>query len=434
MDILSLGEKIKRLRKEKDLTLKDLAGDRITPGQISLVESGKSNPSMDLLEYIATFLGTSVEYLMESEETQGEKICAYFENMAEAYILSKHYEAAEKYIQSSMHYAEEYNLEFRRAKAYYLKGFINFEKNDFNLAQQFFLSANSIFIKINAYEEIIITFLKLGIITYKLMAYHSSITYFKQAEKIFLDINSGNDLLKGKIYFYLAKVSFKLDFVENAMNYSFLATEKFKQIDNKPEYANSLVLISKEYMNKKDLDNAIKYSDKALKIFKEINDVCQISNIENDLGKLYYEFDNLDESFIHYSRAKEIRNKNDKSKFIETLISICENYIKNKNTEKCQEIISEINLNIEFINDDNMVKFYLLKYRVCLLQGDDNGAENNLIMAQSYAQNRYMNLEYAQISIVIGNYYIDKGQESEAANYLNVGVNMFKKLGILKEL
>ena len=53
MEILSLGEKIKRRRKELNMTLKDLAGDRITPGQISLVESGRSNPSMDLLEYLA---------------------------------------------------------------------------------------------------------------------------------------------------------------------------------------------------------------------------------------------------------------------------------------------------------------------------------------------------------------------------------------------
>ena len=72
MEILTLGEKIKRRRKELEMTLKDLAGDRITPGQISLVESGRSNPSMDLLEYLANSLHTSVEYLMESEETQAE--------------------------------------------------------------------------------------------------------------------------------------------------------------------------------------------------------------------------------------------------------------------------------------------------------------------------------------------------------------------------
>ena len=100
MEILSLGEKIKRRRKELNMTLKDLAGDRITPGQISLVESGRSNPSMDLLEYLAGALNTSVEYLMESEETQAEKISIYYEQIAESYILNGVYKAngKEKYI------------------------------------------------------------------------------------------------------------------------------------------------------------------------------------------------------------------------------------------------------------------------------------------------------------------------------------------------
>ena len=98
MEILTLGEKIKRRRKEQKMTLKDLAGDRITPGQISLVESGRSNPSMDLLEYLANALQTSVEYLMESEETQAEKICIYYEQSAETYILNEDYISAEEYI------------------------------------------------------------------------------------------------------------------------------------------------------------------------------------------------------------------------------------------------------------------------------------------------------------------------------------------------
>ena len=81
-------EKIKRRRKELNMTLKELAGERITPGQISLVESGRSNPSMDLLEYIAITLNTSVEYLMETEKTQAEKICLYYEQIAESAILN----------------------------------------------------------------------------------------------------------------------------------------------------------------------------------------------------------------------------------------------------------------------------------------------------------------------------------------------------------
>ena len=92
MEILSLGEKIKRKRKQMNMTLKDLAKDRITPGQISLVESGRSNPSVDLLEYLADSLDTTVEYLMESEESQAEKISIYYEQIGEACILQGDYE------------------------------------------------------------------------------------------------------------------------------------------------------------------------------------------------------------------------------------------------------------------------------------------------------------------------------------------------------
>ena len=149
MEILSLGEKIKRRRKELNMTLKDLAKDRITPGQISLVESGRSNPSMDLLEYLANSLNTTVEYLMESEESQAEKICTYYEQVAESYILSGDYVTGEKYIENALYYAERYNLEYRKARILFLRAEIHISKGELAVAQQFFLSSNVIFIKNN---------------------------------------------------------------------------------------------------------------------------------------------------------------------------------------------------------------------------------------------------------------------------------------------
>lgn len=434
MEILSLGEKIKRLRKENDLTLKDLAGERITPGQISLVESGKSNPSMDLLEYLAQSLNTTVEYLMESEETQAEKICNYFENIAQSHIMNDEYETAERYLEESMYYAEQFNLEYRKANNYYLKGLVHLNKNEMNLAQQFFLSANAIFIKNNYYDKIIETFVYLGKITYELKAYHSSITYFQQAEKIFNESDSGNDFLKGKIYYYLANVYSKLKLLDKAINYTFLATEKFKQLEDKKGYAKSLILLANEFMEKKNIDDAIKYSKRALDIFDELNDLGQVSDIENNLGMLYFEFENIEESFEHYNKAKEIRFKNNKVKFVETLINICDNYLKLKDVTKCDDILREINDNIEFIDDTNMLRFYMLKYRISVLSGNHNDAESNLLLALNYAESRDMTMEYGQVSVMIGNYYINNGKENEATVYLKQGLTKFEQLGLLKEL
>ncbi|MTK10856.1 MAG: helix-turn-helix transcriptional regulator [Clostridiaceae bacterium] len=433
MEILSLGEKIKRRRKELNMTLKDLAGDRITPGQISLVESGKSNPSMDLLEYLAEALNTSIEYLMESEETQAEKICTYFENIAESYIINEDLTQGEQYIEKSLYYAEKYNLEYRKAKNLYLRGIIYMTKDEHAVAQQFFLSANVIFIKNNNYEETIKAFVNLGKITMELKAYHSSCSYFQQAENVYTENNIGNDFLLGQIYYYLACVYFKLESTEKAINYSYLAKEKFKQLDNKREYARTLLLLSEEYNKKGDVDNAIKYSKKTLEVYKEINDLMHVAKIENNLGKLFCDFDNLEESFIHLSKAKELRVRINDSDLVETLVNICENYIKLKNVEKAKKILQEIMDSISDGSDKSLIQYYLLKFRVDMLESDIKEAENTLIMALNFVRNMDYTKEIAEIAIMLGKFYIDYGRDKDAAKYLNEGVETFKKLGILKE-
>lgn len=434
MEILSLGEKIKRRRKELDMTLKDLAGDRITPGQISLVESGKSNPSMDLLEYLAETLKTSVEYLMESEETQAEKICLYFENIAEAYILNGDLNIGEQYIEKALYYAEKYNLEYRKAKNLYLRAKIFMIKDESAPAQQFFLSANVIFIKNNNCEDVVNTFLNLGKITYQLKAYHSSNSYFQQAEKVFTDNDIGNDFMLGEIYYYIAATYYKLESIDKSISYSFLAKEKFGQIDDRRAYAKTLLLLAEDYNKKADVNNAIKYSKKSLDVFKEVNDLDYMAQIENSLGKLFYEFENIEESFIHLLKAKEIRQKNKDAKISETLISLCENYIRLKDIDNCNKVLNEILENIQDGDNNSLINYYLLRYRVNLLEDSVNEAENTLIVALNFAKNMDCLKQAAEVAILLGKFYIDSKNDKEAARYLNEGVEIFKEIGVLKEL
>ncbi|MBU3175350.1 helix-turn-helix domain-containing protein [Clostridium estertheticum] len=432
MEILSMGEKIKRKRKELNMTLKDLAGSRITPGQISLVESGKSNPSMDLLEYLANTLNTTVEYLMESEETQAEKICLFYQNIAEAQILNSDLLQAEQNIDKSIYYCEKYKLEYQGARNLSLRGDIYMEQQNIASAQQIFLSANIIFIKNNSYEEIIETLLKLGKITLKMMGYQSASSYFKQAEKVFIDNQMGNDFLLGEIYYYIGYTYFKLENIENAIKYSYLAKEKFNQINSKNEYANSLLLLADGYNKKGDIKNAIKYSKVTLKVFKEINNLTYISEIENNLGRLFYEFENMEESFIHLNKAKEIRQNTNDLKLIDTLANICENYIKLKSVSKAKEALNHILDYIEDGNNKALFQYYLLKYRVDLLEDNKNEAENTLLQALRFVKEQDKLKEAAEISIMIGKFYVDGGRSIDAAKYLNEGVELFKRLGVIK--
>lgn len=433
MEILSLGEKIKRRRKELNMTLKDLAGDRITPGQISLVESGKSNPSMDLLEYLSKALNLSIEYLMETEETQAEKICYYFENIAESYILNNDLNLGEEYIEKALYYAEKYNLEYKKAKNFYLRGLIYMKLDNPALSQQSFLTANVVFIKNNNYEEIIKSFVNLGKVALKLKSYHSAYSYFQQAEKVYNDHNIGDDFLLGEIYYYMAYINLKLENIDKSINYSFLAKEKFRQLDNEKEYGKILIMMAEQYSKNGDMEESIKYSKKALNIFKKMNDKFYIAEIENNLGKLFSEFENIEESFIHLNKAKELRAIIRDDKIIETLISICENYIKIKDVDKSNEALENIFKNIKDDDIESLIKYYILKYKVYMLEGEMNKAENTLVQTLSFVKNVDYLKDAAEIAIMLGKFYIDIGKEKDAATYLNEGVTLFKKIGVLKE-
>lgn len=65
-----LGERIRKIRKQKKMTLEALAGEGLTKGMLSLIENNKAKPSMESLAYIAEGLGVEVTDLLEEISPQ----------------------------------------------------------------------------------------------------------------------------------------------------------------------------------------------------------------------------------------------------------------------------------------------------------------------------------------------------------------------------
>ena len=63
MEILSTGEKIKRARVYKGITLKELCRDRISISKMSCIENGKIKADEESLKYIAEKLQIDYNYL-----------------------------------------------------------------------------------------------------------------------------------------------------------------------------------------------------------------------------------------------------------------------------------------------------------------------------------------------------------------------------------
>ena len=427
MEILSLGEKIKRRRKQLNMTLKDLAKDRITPGQISLVESGRSNPSVDLLEYLASTLNTTVEYLMESEESQAEKISIYYEQVGESCILNGDYEKGQRYIDNALYYSEKYNLEYRKAKIFFITAESYMFRKDFPMAQKFFLSSNVIFVKNNNYEEIIKTFLNLANIAIELKAYHSACSYLKQAEMVYNDNEVIDDFLIGEIHYNMSRTYFDVEDLESALKYAYLAKEKFEQIYNDDYYAKNLFSLAEDYNKKGDILNALKYSKKTLQVYKKIEHNRNVVNIERNLGKIFYELDELDESFKRYEISKNMSIQNCIGSANDTLIDICENYLKLKDTKKCSEVLKDIENSLAENDIDRKIQCQLIRYTMFNIDQNTEAAEKALKDAYIFAKENGRLTKAGELAMRIGKYFMDKKNEQEATYYLNEGIELFRR-------
>lgn len=431
MEILTLGEKIKLKRKEMNMTLKELAGDRITPGQISLVESGKSKPSIDLLEYIAEKLNTEIDYFLESEEKQAAKICEFYANIAESAISAENLLRAQEAIEKGMHYAQKYNLSYFKGKLEMSLARLKLLKKEYEDAQQSCLSANSIFLKTDSVEDIVNSFILLGDVTLKMGYVNTALNYFMQGDNILNEYAHINELLKARIFYYIAICQCKLNNMQQAIDFALLARDRLKVLDNKKEYAETLMILSIAYSEENKIKDALKYAREAKKIFREINDTHEIANIETNLGVIFAKGNNFDESFVHLNNALKLKQNINDETLADTVLKLCDNYICLNQLDKAFDTINGL---LESLDDDQhlyRIKCYEYLYKIYKRQGNTKKTEETLLNLIKYLEVLDYKKQLADYYVVLGKFYMEINEKEFALKYINKGLDLYKELGII---
>ena len=65
---MTLGEKIKKARRDKKMTQSELCHGKITRNMLSAIECGKATPSLDTVKYIASRLSLPLSYLVSDDD------------------------------------------------------------------------------------------------------------------------------------------------------------------------------------------------------------------------------------------------------------------------------------------------------------------------------------------------------------------------------
>lgn len=430
MEILSLGEKIKKLRKDKNMTLKELAGDRITAAQISHIERDKSHTSQELLEYLSKRLDVSTDYLLETKEMQSKKITDNLILQIEIHIKCNELEKAEEKIYNAMQVCKEFDLTESYGKCNFLLATINLKKEDYNSAVSNFEKALFFFIKNNDKENIFKCYVGIGKIYMKEEFYKGAISHFNFAEEILIDsISEDIDIYKD-LFSKMAYCYIKLDQPQKSLEY----IDKVDKLDNKDSSKEEVEMLVYKANN---LFSLGKYEDskenfrRALELLEKEENKSSLAEIYLTICNIYTKTGNSDKVLEYSHKVYDIKKNDEDDYMMDGLFKIIEAYVESDEYELARRYC-KIALATAIKSKNKLHEYKALKY-----YADMHKKQNENELAIDYITKCIKITSDLNENRILANLYIDLGQlysnisKEKELEYYQKGVFMYKNLQII---
>ena len=430
MNILSLGEKIKKLRKEKNMTLKELAGDRITAAQISHIERDKSHTSSELLEYLAKQLDVSVDYLLETKEMQSKKLTDNLILQSEILIKCNNLEKAEEQLNEAIKICYKYNVLYNYGTCNFLLADINFKNGKYSEAVMSYEKALHYFIRNNDKEKLYKCYLNIGKIYLIEELYKGAIFQFEFAEGILNeikieDVDTYKDLYSKMAYCYI-----KLNNNEKSLYY----INKMDEIDiknNPDEELNAIMLKANNLLNMGEFEKSKEYFKKALEILDEEKNKTELASIYLTISEIYKSIGNLDKVLEYSQRVYDIKKSDEDEYMMKSLFKIIEVYISNYDYDMAKRYC-KIALASSIKNKNRLNEYKILKY-----YSDMYKAQNENVIAIEYLHKCISIISELNNKKILADLYINLGElysnisKDKELEYYQKGVCIYKNIDII---
>lgn len=405
MEILSTGEKIKRARIYKGITLKELCGDKISISKMSCIENGKVKADKEIVEYIADKIGIDFDYLIQDVY---EQITSNLAMIKKEQCKNDDYE---ENIRHNLEYAVKYEYNDLAIELihilfnYYLEG-SKYEKIQLIISQYYDLYQKS-----NNEQNTIFYFRDMARYLFQNKEYTEAIAYYSRLREHLLELKVKDESIYSSIVYNEGICYCKLHIYNKAYE---LLSEAVRHVDeNKSEltkgriyHAYALVCI------RLGLKEAEEYIEKAYECQKDNPIMLAISR--GAYGEAFFEVGEEERAINEIYEGIEIFPPHNKTKYVEFLNECIDVLFKNGQYEKAYELDDRaLNLAIETDNIHLIERAYYLKGSILQKEGKFSEAE------------LYMNLALDSL-MKFGS------KEQRHDRYLDMG-NLYYKLGKVKD-
>lgn len=414
MEILSTGEKIKRARIYKGITLKELCDENISISKMSCIENGKVKAEPWILEVVAKKLDLDINYLNEDVKDQ-------LENNLKLIKQGSRNDNYEDELKLCVSYSIYYNYSELAFEFMHLLFTYYLEELKYKKIQDI----------MNGYYEVAQRLKDKTYIFYKDMAkyfynnkeYNEALAYYSKlrisGQIIKEDLVADITYSEAECYLKLKKDDLAYDLLKSYIK----RYEKIEDITIKGKilslYGGLLIrfnnLESRKYINKaSDFLNGNPKELVKAKLF---------------YGKCYFKIDDRENGIKEVNEAMDMLPKENKDFYCELLNKAINIYIENDELEIADKMASEaLNIAIGCDNVRLIERSYYLKAIVFQKKGLYEQSEmymnlsiDSLMKFGNYSQRyrRYMEM---------ANMYHEIGEVSEAIKYFTLAMSMEKKL------
>ncbi|MDS0525078.1 helix-turn-helix domain-containing protein [Clostridium sp. SHJSY1] len=402
MEILSTGEKIKRARIYKGITLKDLCEDKISISKMSCIENGKVKAGKEIIQFIANKIGLDYDYLIQDVYEQ------IVENLA---AIKNGKNNGEEEIKHNLYYAVEYGyyeLAFELVHilfSYYLHE-QKYEKIQLIISQYY-----DLYQKNNKDENTIIYFSDMAKYLLQNKEYIEAIAYYVRLREIIKIKEAKEKELYSTITYNEGICYCKL---HNEIEAYLLLKESIKYLEylqgdiNKGKVcqAYALTCIRLRY------EEAEEYVKKAYE-YQKSNPMI-VASAKGEYGKAYFEVGESHKAVEEILEGITIFPTYNKEKHVQFLNESIETLYKYSQYDKAYELTGQaLDLAIETGNIKLIEKAYYFKGSILQSGGSFREAE------------MYMNLALDSL-LKFGT------KEERRKRYLDMA-NMYYKLGDIKD-